>query len=1087
MFKNLPILLLAIFAINFTVAQQDNTWTAIANSKDIKVAPTAQRNSFPQSFTLFKGNTEAIRTALADAPQRFTQKAGKIIVLPNAEGTTERFEMLEASNFEPGLQAQFPSIRSYVGKGIDDKKAILRLSIDSRGIQAMIFRTDKKNEFIEPYSEDGTIYAVFNSEREKGSLPFNCSTAESTISNQLAPQNRSAQSNSGELLTFRLALSCNAEYTAYFGGTKAGALAAFNATMTRVNGVFEKDFAIHMNLVENSLDIIYTNPATDPYSNNMNQWNNQVQNTVTSVIGEANYDIGHMFGSNGGGGNAGCIGCVCVNNQKGSGITSPNDGVPMGDTFDIDYVAHEMGHQFGATHTFSNYSEGSGTNVEPGSGSTIMGYAGITDQNIQLHSDDYFVFASIKQVQDNMVSKTCPVRTPLENAAPSAEAGINYTIPKSTPFILTGSGADADGDNLTYCWEQNDSATSEVGNSSQAFATKDSGPNWRSYNPVSEPTRFFPPLARVVVNQLTTSFGSIKSEAVSSVGRELNFVLTARENVDGVGQTAADAMLVTVTAEAGPFLVTSPNTNVALQAGSNQDVTWNVAGTTENGVDAESVDIYLSTNGGVSFPILLASNVPNDGSETVTLPSAAGTLNRIMVRGHDHIFYDISNTNFSISSPSAGFAVAFNGIAGQQNKTACQGTAIDYTFLYEAIGGFSANTTFSVAGFPAGSTATFSSNTMSQSGTGTLSITNTEASNPGLYLITVTATSGGMTKFVPFYLELFSSTFADVALLTPANNATAQSISPTLSWTASSNATLYNVELATDESFVNIVSSASVDTNSYTPAELSEGTDYFWRVLPRNQSCEGIYSASGKFQTGLVVCDGSSLEDIGLTISTQANVTVESELEIAANAVISGVTVSVDVTHSWINDLTVTLISPAGTEILLVAEPCSYDPINDITATFSDTGAVAVCGDNPGISGTVQPLNPLSALYGENSAGTWTLRVNDGYQFDGGVFNGWSLDICSTQALAVSQNSIEGFVIYPNPNNGSFNVQMSSESSDDIKINVNDMRGRQIYSRSYQNSGLFNENIQLSNVEAGIYLVTVQSGSKREVKKIIVN
>src|SRR5690606_25917312 len=188
-----------------------------------------------------------------------------------------------------------------------------------------------------------------------------------------------------------------------------------------------------------------------------------------------------MFGGSGGGGNAGCIGCVCVANVKGRGITSPADGVPMGDNFDIDYVAHEMGHQFGGNHTFSNNVEGSGVNVEPGSGSTIMGYAGITFQDIANHSDDYFVYASIKQIQDNMVGKTCPTRTTLSNLAPVMDAGKDYIIPKSTPFILTGSATDPDNDPIAFCWEQNDSATTQTGSASQASATKTGGPNWRSY------------------------------------------------------------------------------------------------------------------------------------------------------------------------------------------------------------------------------------------------------------------------------------------------------------------------------------------------------------------------------------------------------------------------------------------------------------------------------------------------------------------------------------------------------------------------------------------------------------------------------
>jgi hypothetical protein len=295
----------------------------------------------------------------------------------------------------------------------------------------------------------------------------------------------------------------------------------------------------------------------------------------------------------------------------------------MGDTFDIDYVAHEMGHQYGGNHTFSTNVEGSGVNVEPGSGSTIMGYAGITAQDVQPNSDDYFVYANIKQIQDNMINKTCPTRIALTNITPVVNAGLDYTIPKSTPFILTGVATDGNGDSLTYCWEQNDTATTQTGAASAASATKTGGPNWRSYSPVATPVRYCPPLTRVVANQSTTQGTEITVEALSSVARTLNFVFTARDNFAGAGQTNSDGMTVTVNGTAGPFLVASPNTAVSWTVGTNQNVTWNVAGTTTNGVNAQYVDIYLSTDGGFTYPILLASKVPNDGSETITVTGAA--------------------------------------------------------------------------------------------------------------------------------------------------------------------------------------------------------------------------------------------------------------------------------------------------------------------------------------------------------------------------------------------------------------------------------------------------------------------------------
>jgi hypothetical protein len=237
-------------------------------------------------------------------------------------------------------------------------------------------------------------------------------------------------------------------------------LAAFNATLTRCNGVYEKDLALHLNLIANTTAVIYYNPATDPYSPNLSSWNNQLQTTLTKLLEKQIMILVIMFGASGGGGNAGCIGCVCVNGSKGRGITSPADGIPQGDNFDIDYVVHEVGHQLGANHTFSMSLEGTGQNKEVGSGITIMGYAGITSQDVAPHSIDIFHETSIAQIQANLAAKTCPVSlTMTANHAPVIGAVSNYIIPISTPFALTGSATDPENDALTYCWEQNDNST----------------------------------------------------------------------------------------------------------------------------------------------------------------------------------------------------------------------------------------------------------------------------------------------------------------------------------------------------------------------------------------------------------------------------------------------------------------------------------------------------------------------------------------------------------------------------------------------------------------------------------------------------
>ncbi|BCY27622.1 GEVED domain-containing protein [Flavobacterium okayamense] len=649
--KLLAILLIAVTSFSFG-QNGDSFWRTTSKKSNAKVVANKNVIGNPKLFEL---DIQKLQQKLVNLPERNSNlKTSKTIIsFPNAEGKMENFQVWEQSNMDPDLAARYPEIKSYVGQGIENPSATIYFSISPLGIQTMTLYGDKEATFIEPYTTDLSSYTVYRkSDKRQAFTKFDCLVDDNLSSQIPTGANLRPNADDSKLRTFRLAMSVTGEYTAYFGGTKANALAAINNTMTRVNGVFEKDFGVRMVLISNTDAVIYTSASSDPYSpsSSMSNWNSQLQSTLTSVIGESNYDVGHLFGRDGGGGNAGCIGCVCVNGQKGSGYTSPADGVPQGDNFDIDYVAHELGHQFGANHTFSMSNEGTGANMEPGSGSTIMGYAGITSQDIQAHSDAYFHAVSIQQVTNNIKGKTCPTVTNTGNSVPTANAGSNYTIPKSTPFMLTGTGTDANGDALTYVWEQFDNASSsQTGASSAASATKTSGPNFRSYSPSTSPTRYFPQMSRVLAGATTTSGSEITVEALSSVARTLNFRFTVRDNRAGGSANNSDDMVVTVNGTAGPFSVTAPNTSVSYVGGSSQTVTWNVAGTTANGVNCANVDILLSTNGGSTWTTILAST-PNDGSQAVTIPNTPSSQCRIMVKGTNHIFFDVSNSNFTITA-----------------------------------------------------------------------------------------------------------------------------------------------------------------------------------------------------------------------------------------------------------------------------------------------------------------------------------------------------------------------------------------------------------------------------------------------------
>lgn len=649
--KTLLLLGFSLLSLTQLNAQNRKDWASIKHKSEIVISKNALREDFPKNPLLFNLNHESIKQKLYSAGSRFDANANSAIIeLPNSKGQLERFKVYESSNFEPELQAQFPDIRSYVGFGIEDKTAQTRISISPYGVSTMTFRADKATEYIEMYSEDGSVYALYSRMDKTIKAPFTCSTPDQHLADDLLDKGKTLSTMSSDLVfrTFRLAMSVTGEYSAYHGGTLPQVVAAVNTTMTRVNGVFEKDLAIRMNLIASTTNVFYLNAGTDPYGATDANYNTELQNTLTSVIGEANYDIGHLMSAIGNNGNAGCIGCVCTNNQKGSGFTTST--VPVGDNFDIDFVVHEMGHQFGANHSFTFSAENNSVNYEVGSGVTIMGYAGITSYDVAPHSIETFHAGNIAQIQTNMATKTCDVETAITHNAPVVNAGADYTIPISTPFMLTGSATDAGGGTLSYQWEQYDEVTSTtyLTTGSPASITKAAGPNFRCYLPTTSPTRYFPTLTSVFNGSATTAGTDILVEALSSVARTLNFRLTVRDNVLNGGQTNFDNMVVTVNASAGPLTVTSQNTNgISYPINSTQTVTWAVNNTNTIAGGA-NVDILFTTDNGATWTTLLA-NTPNDGSQAVTLPAGVGApYCRFMVKANGNIFFNVNSKDFAV-------------------------------------------------------------------------------------------------------------------------------------------------------------------------------------------------------------------------------------------------------------------------------------------------------------------------------------------------------------------------------------------------------------------------------------------------------
>lgn len=614
------------------------------------------------SFQVFRLNTAPIRASLDGITYREGNLNGFIAALnfPYSDGTLHQFTAKRNQTMHPAYNAKFPELITLDAYASDGSGAYGKWDITPAGLHAMIFIPGQSTLFIDPMFEGNNEYYIVY--RKRDFLTNKMVQCDVENFDEAKPSvNTKSMFGTCELRTYRLALSATAEYTTFHGGSVAQAAAAQVVTMNRVNGVYEKDIAITMVIIPNNNSLIYTTAGTDPYTNGTpGTMINQNQSNVDAVIGSSNYDIGHVFGTNSGG--LAGLGVVCTGGQKARGVTG--SAAPIGDPFDIDYVAHEMGHQFGGNHTQNNNCNSvAAARREPGSASTIMGYAGICAPNVQNNSDDYFHGYNLQEISNEILSNghQCEVITALNNTPPviNSTSG-NIVVPISTPFILTAHATDVDGDVLSYLWEQMDNeATTQP-----PVATATGGPNFRSFDPSLDSSRYFPNLASLASN------GPFTWEVLPSVARVMDFRLTVKDN-HAVG-TCNDYTDLTVTtnASAGPFVLTYPSaTGITWVGGSSQTVTWSVANTNIAPINCTAVRILLSIDGGQTYPYILSSTTPNDGTETISCPNVSTNTARVMVMSGAQTFFDISNNNFTITCGTTQTPV-FNSI-----PVACQNDA----------------------------------------------------------------------------------------------------------------------------------------------------------------------------------------------------------------------------------------------------------------------------------------------------------------------------------------------------------------------------------------------------------------------------
>lgn len=1023
-FTKLSLVMVLLIVVN-RANSQNNFWTDV--SEFSLQSSSQKRVIIPEKGRTLTLNNEGLQQFLNSVPAEFSAAAknSKIkLAIPMPAGGFQSFTIVFSSMMEPSLAALVPSIRTFSGQGIEDPTATIKIDVTPFGFHAMILGSEGGAVFVDPYFRSvGNGYISYYKKDFKSSkklIETQRYFSQEKQKNKYQERTQAGPCIAGVLKSYRLAVACTGEYAQAVGATtKEQALATIVTSVNRVNGIYEKELGIRLTLVATNLKIVFIDPATDKFTGNNEAGIliTESQQVITDSIGSANFDIGHTF-STGGGGLAG-LGVVCNNDQKASGITGSS--MPTGDPYDVDFVAHEIGHQFGATHTF-NANTGNcatngenTTNVEPGSGSTIMAYAGICGfNNLQENSDPQFHAISLRQINAYIsgTGNLCAMPTNTGNTAPSVNAGANFIIPKSTPFIVNGSATDANGDPLTYSWEEMDFG----GIYGNASSPSGNAPLFRSFAPVASPFRFFPKLTSIVNN--TTTLG----EVLPNYGRNINLRLTARDNKAGGGGVCSDDMLITVNGSAGPFAVTNPNTATSWDVGSFKTVTWNVSGTDAAPISTSQVNISLSTDGGFTFPILLAANTPNDGSEEIKVPNNITTQARVRVIASGNIFFDMSNSNFTLKNATITEFIFNNPSV----VTSCNGINPFTILKTSGLNGYSTSINLTADGIPAGTSVIFSSNSVTPGQDVTVTLQGTLA--PGKYIITINGVSGLITKSKNLEFVVGPLT-AGATLNVPASNATGQPVVPNFAWSSVTGASSYNLEVATNSNFASLVQSATniTATNFSLPSPLAEGTEYFWRIKANNLCGSGTPSTAFRFKTVSTVCASPVVStDVPKVIPDSGKVT--STINIVNGVIISDLNVvGLKGTHDYLSDIGIKLTSPNNTTVVLFDQICDAEKSFDLNLDDESATVAFPCPPINGVS--VRPTELLSAFDGQASTGIWTLTIEDFFKTDAGSLTGWGLSICSNVSTPLPVN----WLSFSAQKNNNTQVKLQWSTANEIK------------------------------------------------------
>jgi subtilisin-like proprotein convertase family protein len=1010
------------------------------------------------SQNFWSGPTGAMHLSSAAFIEAIDQHSDSIM-LPLPDGGSIPFSFEDKGLLPANLSLNY-GILALEGLCSLDKSTTATITIFENKLYGAIKFNDKTVQ-INPIK--GTEEYQVSWVQHVGDNNFNCAHTPEEITNALSTARINAVPTTNRTRNYIIAFATTGEYALFHGGTKAKALAAIVVTLNRVNSIYNRELGINFTLHPNTDKLIYLDADTDPWNDaDGNSILDVAQNTFDLQVPFASYHIGHVL-SKGGGGVASTS--LCDPSVKANGVTGSAN--PIGDFFDVDYVAHEIGHQLNADHTFNGKAGGCADNngqdnIEIGSGSTIMGYAGICGgDNLQDNTDDYFSIASIKIIRDYIttgVGSTCGTVSGTINNLPTItkQTENGYVIPISTPFMLNGSGADPDGNPVTMNWEQVDRGTVDLLNDPIG-----NGPLFRSFRPSSSGIRYLPNLASLLSNTAS------KGEFLPTTTRPLNFSFNVRDSKGGV---VSKITSISSTALAGPFEITSKHGFKTFDFSENVTVTWSVNNTDKAPVNCKFIDILMSADNGLNFDIPLALNTPNDGSQVVTMPKKASSACKIMIKAADHIFFATHKGFFTLVAPTGAY---FSNNTSINKKLTCSpNDKITLTLDVNTFNGLSGNITYNVTSNNSFIVIDSPTGSFAATGTKTINISlNSLATTNVDGRVTVQLQNGSQILYQDYELNLYRNNVSiPVSLISPTNGEIDASLTPILQW-QDKGINKYIVEVYQGATLFQ--KSDTLTGNKFKTSLLDLNTSYSWKVKEYN-ACANSESAQNTFTTGGEICKNylavNSLP-LNMPIGTK---TASSSITVSEYGTITSVRI-IDLkgTHPYMTDLDISLTSPSNLKTLVLSDECNGNSGADYNL-WIDEAAVSNIPCAPKNGNVYKPNTSFSELIGTDIHGTWTLTVEDFFpDVDAGKLDKWTLAFCVDKKSYPNQitqayNSTETakYTLSPNPVSQLLTIDGGYQG----EVTIYNLLGLEI--KRFSNA----QTLEVSELAQGIYLAKLENG-----------